>query len=592
MNAIKVALVRLVSMKMSRKIFLLSLLFYTASAFLSKIQAQEPVDRWWVFFDHKKNTPFSIDKPESFLSERALEKRMKFDVPITEADLPVDPQYLERLASLNLTLRHTSRWFNAVSVELDAEDEDLMATIEALAFVSELRPVGRRKNTNSALSSEKQNANRHELMARQQHSLVEQALEHSADLMDSEDEVVDYADYFGDSFAQLNQLCGPNLHLRGYTGEGILIAVMDAGFPDLPDFDYFNTMIAEGRLVDGFNYVDNDDNLFDHHKHGRNVFTIMGAYLPGIYIGAAPDASYVLFRTEDVASERNIEEDNWIAAAERSAEIGVDVINTSLGYSEFDDGQLSYTYAEMDGNSAMITRAADIAASKGILVVNSAGNEGQGNWKYITAPADGDSVLAVGGVDVFGDLYSRSSRGPSVDGRVKPNVCAVGRGTAFINASGTVENGSGTSYASPIVAGLAACLMQANPDKSSMEIFHAIEQSASNFTSPNDSLGYGIPNFCLADQLLKWQPSGELVQISPNPVATRFDLMFSGVAGETVYFELYDLSGRIHRSLMYEVPSTGGTKVSFTQLQDLPPGFYLLRMISEAYTKSIRVIKQ
>lgn len=233
------------------------------------------------------------------------------------------------------------------------------------------------------------------------------------------------------------------------------------------------------------------------------MLSTISANSPGTMIGSAPGASVYLFVTEDGSSEYPIEEHNWAAGAEMADSLGADMISSSLGYSEFDDAGFNYTYEDMDGNTTMVTRAADFAAAKGMIVCSSAGNQGNSNWFYITAPADADSILTVGAVDSVGLLTSFSSNGPSSDGAVKPDVVAQGiRATVVEPFSGTIVSGNGTSYSNPIIAGITACLWQAHPDKSNIEIIEAIKKSASLYFNPNDSMGYGIPNFEIADLML------------------------------------------------------------------------------------------
>src|SRR5258706_324851 len=249
---------------------------------------------------------------------------------------------------------------------------------------------------------------------------------------------------------QLQMINGDFLHSLGYRGKGMLIAVMDAGFNNANTIPVFQDLIADNRILATHDFVQGDSNVYGHHFHGTAVLSCMAAHLPGYMIGTAPDAEYILLRTEDAATEYIIEEYNWACGAEYADSAGADVFNTSLGYTTFDDPLYNHTYADMNGDSAVITIAADIAASKGILVVNSAGNSGGGPWNYIGAPADGDSVLTVGGVDSLKVIYARSSHGPSFDGRVKPNACAQGLNAYLDFANAAFGYGSGTSFASKV----------------------------------------------------------------------------------------------------------------------------------------------
>ncbi len=261
-----------------------------------------------------------------------------------------------------------------------------------------------------------------------------------------------------------------------------------------------------------------------------SVLSTMAGNVPGLLVGTAPGASYWLLRSEDAGSEYVVEEDNWIAAAEYADSVGADVINSSLGYTDYDDNNQSYTYADMDGNTARVTRGADIAASKGILVVNSAGNSGNNFWRYIGAPADADSIITVGAVNSLGIIASFSSLGPTSDGRVKPTVCGQGEGTYVVSSADGVYPGNGTSFSSPVMAGAVTCLWQANPSFNNMELIDAIKRSASRYSSPDSLYGYGIPNMAVAHMVLSGQelPTSDnenFMMANPNPFTEEIDVI-------------------------------------------------------------------
>jgi hypothetical protein len=459
--------------------------FFTILLISLQVSAQIAPDKYWIRFTDKNNSPFSIENPEAFLSQKAIDRRNVQGIPIAENDLPVNPSYLSAVANTGATLLNISKWFNSVTVF--TTDPSVIDDINALPFVLS---VAKMTNNNSTLNTSIKPFFENETYSKFQDSIK----------MKGSGESFDY----GQGYNQINMLNGILLHDLGYNGEGMTIAVLDAGFRNADILTAFDSLWMNNRILGYKDFVDplNPD-IFASHSHGTNVLSTMGANLPGELVGTAPRASYWLLRSEDGGSEYLIEELNWASAAEFADSAGVDIINSSLGYTTFDDPSQNHTYMDMDGNTTPITIAADLAASKGMIVVNSAGNEGSGSWQYIGAPADGDSVFSIGAVDASGNYAYFSSTGPTYDGRLKPNVVAQGQGSAIVSAwSGIVLTGSGTSFSSPITAGIVACLWQAHPDKTNMEILEAIQQNGSQAGNPDNLLGYGIPDYFAAHNQL------------------------------------------------------------------------------------------
>lgn len=498
---------------------LLFLFFFMMTTAFSQIGE----NRYLVYFADKEGTPFSIDQPEDFLSERAITRRMNQSIPITEEDLPVNPDYIDEVRALgDLEVIYSLKWFNAILIE--TQDSTVIEEIQQLEEVvaTEISPV---LDNDFSIDME------------------------AEDFLASPKNDYDY----GPSFNQIDMLNGIPLHEAGYTGEDILIGVFDGGFTSALQDSSLKRVFAEDRIVATRNFITTTDSVFERSTHGTYVLSCMAGYLEDSLIGTAPDASYLLCITEDVSVERRIELANWAAAAEYSDSAGVDVINTSLGYTLFDVDEENFTYELLDGNTTLITRASNIAASKGILPVTSAGNSGNSDWFYISAPADGDNVLAVGAVKADETIASFSSRGPRVDGAVKPNVVAQGRAAIVGDLGDGIRTVNGTSFSSPILAGMAASLWQAVPQASAQEIFNAIEESASLYQNPNDSLGYGIPNFELALEQLQdltntrdFSVGNQTLRLYPNPLADG--MMLNLVApqnfGESLILELYDITGK------------------------------------------------
>lgn len=438
--------------------------------------------RMWVFLaDKGANTQAKLQQPARFLSEKALENRKEKGIALTEEDLPVLNEYVTALNRYDCKVLSTSRWLNAVAVEIPQNCEE---EVRDLCFVTGIKPIQSLK------------------VARENHlENGEKVL--ASYLPISEKKQTGLAFDYGEGFNQAEMLKVPALHKKGITGKGVRIAVFDAGFAGADTIDVFKHLWKEKRVLAMHDFVDNDDNVFSNDDHGTEVLSTIAANLPGEMVGIAPDATFILGRTEQSASETQREEHNWVKAVEWADSIGVDVIHSSLGYTKFDDGVGSYTYQDMNGNTAVTSRAADKAAKKGILLTVSAGNEGSNAWKYIAAPSDADSILCVGAVNKSGKIASFSSRGPSSDGQVKPDVMAVGANATVWAPDNHVTTANGTSFSGPIMAGFEVLLKQANPKRTNMEIIQATRLSGDQYNFPDNDYGYGIPNVLFADSLLK-----------------------------------------------------------------------------------------
>ena len=526
----------------------LSILFLLLSGFFASAN-----EYYWVAFHDKNNSPFSIESPSAFLSQRAIERRVRQGISISEQDLPVNPDYVNQISQINgVNVRYSIKWLNAVSVSVpDGFD---VSSIENLSFVKNVRHLAKYKKSPEP-SFQNKNFELQEI----------QNLN------------------YGAAYDQIALINGMYLHEQNYLGQDLIIAVMDGGFSHVDNLAGFSDLRNDNRIVDTWNYIDHDSNVYQYSTHGTMVMSTMAGDIEGEYLGTAPAASYALYLTENVSHETWVEEDNWIAAAERADSLGADVCNTSLGYTEMDDPSQSHTYNELDGNTLNISIAADIAASKGMLMVNSAGNEGQSSWYYIGAPADGDSVLAIGACDVDGDIAPFSSRGPASDGDVKPNVTAPGWNVALFSENG-IFNGSGTSFAGPITSGMATCLWQAFPDKSNMKIFRAIEESAHLYTMPNDDYGYGIPNFEQAFQLLQKENVTDVTSENGLNVFFLDELTISieneDLRGETV-LEVLSIDGKLIASHTLNMVNNTVYIFELNQGIQLNSGVFLLRLYNE-----------
>lgn len=490
--------------------------------FTFAVEAQVAPNHYLVYFTDKDNTPYSIFEPEAYLSQRAIDRRINQSISIDQRDLPVDPAYIQEIETLgDLNVIHKLKWFNAILIF--TTDPAVIDNLDSQENVSHWE-------VSTTISGD--------------YEVDPDKVVYNRDVKTDSD--------YGPSLNQIEMINGIGLHEDGFTGEGKWIGVFDGGFIDAPSATCFESLFEENRMVGSRNFVDGNGEVFTRGVHGTYVLSTMAGTQTDSLIGTAPGASYFLCITENTDSELRVEEANWAAAAEYADSAGVDIINTSLGYSEFDFDYLNYTYADMDGNTTIITRALDIAASRGMLLVSSAGNSGNSDWFYITAPADADSALAVGAVNPSGESVSFSSRGPSADGRVKPNVSAQGLSVVLTNLSDGIITGNGTSFAGPIIAGMAACLWQAFPTATAWQVHTAIEESAHLYSNPNDSLGYGIPNFEVARTILneilslEEETGDRLFTLYPNPVVgNTLWVKAPAQAGERLQYRITDASGKL-----------------------------------------------
>ena len=520
--------------------------------------------RYWVYFTDKAASAHLMESPEAFLSAKAIERRRRQGIPINGSDLPVPPSYIASLKALGIPVIRTSKWLNAASVSIS--DPVQLDHIQQLPHVKQVKGVRKYKRT------------------------VEETMQESFDIP-AKTSFKTAALPYGLSQHQVNMVGGIGLHDDGYLGEGMTIGVLDGGFGNINILPAFDSLWAYNRVKGTYDFVDNDTVVLNGGFHGTSVLSVMGAYLANQMVGTAPRADYWLFRTENEFSERITEEDNWVAAAEFADSVGVDVINSSLGYNTFDNSSDDHVYADMDGNTTIITRGADMAAQKGILVVVSAGNEGQSFWQYITAPADGDSVMAVGGVNAMGQHAALSSQGPSADGRVKPNVAAQAEGTMIISSGGGVIASTGTSFASPIIAGLATCLWQSKPGTGNMDVLLAIEQSAHQYNNPDHLLGYGIPNFQTARSLLNVSDRAlpdEAVTVYPNPFQDRIRISFKDSHSKEAGVQIFNHLGHLVFEKDYVLK---GNSFSIAPGDEaLPRGIYFLELTTDHHTYTTKLI--
>lgn len=445
------------------------------------VQAQDKY-AYFLQLDTKTSTLSDIEN----LSDKALDRRKKFGIPLNTTDLPVDRIKIDQLSQdTSIQILYTLKWLNAVVIETTKTD---MSSIESLPFVVEAQYVGVTKDHNSA--------------AKSSFSTPVLKLKNNA-ITPSKLTQKDY----GVAYEQNEQIGAIQLHKMGYDGSNIDIAVFDAGFKNINKIPGFLKAQGNGLLSFGYDIVDLDNVLVDSDNHGTSVSSCIGAYDVGNYVGSAPNAHLILFRTEYAKTETPLEELNWCKAAELADSAGVDMITSSLGYNQYDDPDLSYEHSDLNGRTSFISRSATVATRKGIVVLNSAGNEGSRSWRKIGTPADAPSVITIGAIDKNGHIGSFSSHGYNADGIVKPDVCALGVNASVASTTGGYYSGHGTSYATPIAAGGVACLLQAFPHLPPDSMAQLIRYTGGQYINPDSQNGYGKAQLDLAYHLQKARES-------------------------------------------------------------------------------------
>ena len=492
-----------------------------------------------------------------FLSQLSSDRRTKQNIALDSLDLPVSQQYVAEIGSTGVQVLCTSKWLNTVTIRTDSAA--LVEQVKALSFVDSVNLTW-----------------------------VEPELKGAKIKLETLEPVMNF-DY-GVSLSQVAVHNGQWLHKSGHIGEGKLIAVLDAGFLKVNELKAFDSLWHKGQILGTRDFVAPGGDVFAEHSHGMAVLSVMGGQIPGALIGTAPGADYFLIRTEDNASEYPVEMDYWIAGAELADSLGADLINSSLGYSVFDNDSMNYTIDDLDGNTIRVTIGADIAASRGILVVTSAVNEGNKSWQKITVPADGNEVLAVGSVHADSTYSSFSSRGPSADGRVKPDVMGVGSSTVIQYSSNTIGTSNGTSFSGPLVTGMAASLWSALPELSAAELRDLIKRHGDRYTEPSDTFGYGIPDFYQAwlSQIVNNNaPENNELLVYPNPLqGNYFYLRLPGFNGEAD-IKIFSADGRL---LMHSAHN-GSMHYKIEISEPFEPGLYIVNVTFNNKRLTAKLIK-
>ena len=524
-----------------------------------------PQNRYVVFLADKDTTAYSLARPEEFLSPASLERRQQQNIALDASDLPVNPQYVAELAASGADIYYTSRWLNAVMIAGE-QDSSVYSQLDFVTRVELIKPTrqgGRYKKGSSYEGETSTTSTSH-----------------------GEEQLLNMLQ---------NEMLGiDEMHQAGFTGQGISVAVFDGGFKGVDTVSFFQHLYENGQIIPGYDFVGNSTNVYRYGQHGTEALSCIAAYKPGVLEAGAYEANIMLCVTEESGSEYRVEEYNWLFAAERADSAGIDIISTSLGYTTFDDADMNYDYQDLDGNTAVITRAVNLATSKGMLCVISAGNEGTGRWRYVSPPADAVDVLAVGAVSSGGDRVSFSSFGPTADGRVKPDVSALGLQTVVVDAGGNVTRSNGTSFSAPLIAGLTAGVWEAFPHKTNREIIEKIRLAGSLAMTPNNELGYGIPDFSSTlDPVLATDEQQEIAtnyRVFPNPIENGKLFIESKTRNlsQPVDVFVYSSTGQLMMQERF-ISSTDPTITLDTST--LSQGVYILHILSPSVSDTVKVIK-
>ena len=510
-------------------------------------------NRYIVFFKDKAGTTYSVSQPAQFLSAKSIARRSKQQIAITQEDLPVNASYIAQVKATVAKTFFSSRWMNCLLIETT---EVIRQQIDGLSFVDRtLFAAPGQKLLNGRTGNHKR-------------------------LKDSDAPSV--------TNVQLNMLDLDDMQDAGYKGEGITIAVFDGGFDGVNLATPFAHLFTEGRITYTYDLVRNTPNVYGFDNHGTNVLSTMAAYVPDSFVGGSYKATYQLFVTEDSGSEYRVEEFNWLFAAEKADSAGVDVITSSLGYNTFDDSSMNYTVAQLNGSTAIVSQAAKIALTKGMVIVTSAGNEGNNSWKYVTSPADVKGVLAAGGVTSNETHSAFSSIGPTADNRIKPDVVALGSGVSIVTPSGAYGTSQGTSFAAPLIASLAAGVWQAFPQLTSYEVYDVIIRSADQAASPDNLKGYGVPHFGAIREYIETSQEDDIF-VTPNPTSTSVKITARNPDSNPVEVSVFDTQGKLLSS--GTVYLNGPNAPTEYDVSYMAAGIYLVKVKSSSFLKTIRLVK-
>lgn len=551
-----------IDMVMNKRI---SLLLATA-IFLGSLGYGQITTKFWIKLKDKNGTPYSISTPTAFLTQKAVQRRANQGIAIDQTDLPVTPSYISQIDNVtNVRVLYASKWLNAVAVQITSTVSSAINTatsaINTFSFVQSTAPTNKFKVILGKIEDKP--------------------------FAQEEFRTTAAPNYYGAAYWQNFQLRVDCIHYHGYKGQGMTIAVLDAGFRNVNTLAAFDSLRTRNGILGTRDFVAGGTSVYEDDAHGMSALSCMAAVVPSVMVGSAPQADYWLLRTEDVGSETPSEEYNWIRGAEFADSVGADILSTSLGYTTFDNVAYNHTYSGLNGKTYPMSIAATMAVRKGMFVLNSAGNDGSSAWQYIGVPADADSICTVGAIDSLYNVTSFSSKGPTSDGRIKPDLVARGGNACVASQFGGFTPANGTSFSCPILAGAVACFWQKHNTFSSYKVLDTLRRRATHGNTPNNSRGWGVPDMCaLPVGLINHEVSQMQFKLFPNPVKNKVKIEFSGLSMKETTIELFDVMGKKLSSekveeLSYSLDMTGKA-----------PGVYFVRVKNGDSDRVERLIKE
>jgi len=528
----------------------------------------------WVFLKDKPNASTFLASPLTMLSQRALDRRTRQNIALDTKDAPIEATYYNQIKNATgITVLAKSKWLNAIQVQGTQTNINNLKT--TFTFINRIEFANRSLNAKGV-------------------SLIKPIQKTKKNKFAETTTTFNY----GNAANQIEMLKGDFLHEKGFTGTGMYIAVIDNGFPNVNTLNAFKRVRDNNQILGGYDFLKRSNDFYVKeyngstliNSHGTKVFSTIAGYIHNQFVGTAPDAFYYLFRTEDPVNEAPLEQTLWVEAAEKADSLGVDVINTSLGYTTFDNSNYNYTYADMNGKTTFISRGAEIGVSRGMIIVVSAGNEGNKVWKYINAPADVSTVFTVGSVNITKVIAPFSSYGPTSENNIKPDVLAQGESATIIDEVFDIpKTGNGTSYSSPIMAGVVACFWQAFPNLTNLQIMQKIRESADRYNNPSlqSQYGYGVPDFQKAYTVLAVDQVDFLKDLAvfPNPLTNSFTLQIDGQKLENTQIQIFNVIGK----KVFEKSNLISKTIDVSELNS---GIYILKITNGNQQKTIKLIKK
>lgn len=534
--------------------------------FVNLGNAQTP-KKFWVKLNNKNGTPYSVSTPTAFLTQKSIDRRTNQGIAINQSDLPVDPAYIAAIDNItDVQVLYASKWMNAIVVAITNTNTSAIQTatnaIASQSFVVSTSPTNKLKVVLGKVDE----------------------LQQSNLLLEKANNIVKY---YGVGFWQAEQLNAVCLHGYGYRGQGMTIAVLDAGFNKVDQLHAFDSLFARNGIKGTRDFVTGGNSVYEDNSHGMMVLSCMAACVPSVMVGTAPEADYWLLRTEDAATETPSEEYNWIRGAEFADSVGADILTTSLGYTNFDNSAFDHVYSSLNGKTYPMSIAATMAVRKGMFVLNSAGNDGQSAWQFIGVPADADSICTVGAIDSVGAYASFSSKGPTADGRRKPDLVAKGQGAWVANTGDGFNPGNGTSFSCPILAGAVACFWQRHNTFTVRQVLDTLRKTASNVAAPNNFIGWGRPNMCALPVGLKELSSDPATfKISPNPTKDKFTIKVIEKKYDILNAEIYNMMGCLIKMLSITTNETAVDMSSFAN------GVYFVKITTRGGSSTLKLVKE